>query len=195
MANTRVYTLAKELGFESKLFVKELEKEGIKVKSHMSTVDDETVDLIMTLFKVEEKKSTPKKTPAKKKPSPKEKEKSKEEIVPEEVKPQDEQIEVLDEIVAEEETILDEEIEEEKVQEETEEETQEDIKTVAISSPVNKIKLGEVITISELAEKLKINSTDIIKHLMSKGEMTTLNQSIDFKTASNVCDYFECEVE
>ena len=36
MANTRVYTLAKELGFESKVFVKELEKEGIKSLAVMS---------------------------------------------------------------------------------------------------------------------------------------------------------------
>ena len=65
MANTRVYTLAKELGLDSKEFVKELEKEGIKVKSHMSTVDDETVELIMTLFKVEEKSSSSKKSSSK----------------------------------------------------------------------------------------------------------------------------------
>ena len=85
MANTRVYTLAKELGFESKVFVKELEKEGIKVKSHMSYVDDETVELIMTLFKVEEKTPSPEESPKKKKASSKEKVKLKEEVVKKEI--------------------------------------------------------------------------------------------------------------
>ena len=192
MANTRVYTLAKELGFESKVFVKELEKEGIKVKSHMSSVDDETVELIMTLFKVEEKTPSPKESPKKKKASSKEKVKIKEEVVEKEV--------TEEKVVVEEkepQEIIESESEEiEILEDETiEEEVEKIIETPSIVSPVNKIKLEEVITVGELAEKLKINSTEVIKHLMSKGELATVNQSIGFKVASSVCEFFECEVE
>jgi len=197
MANTRVYTLAKELGFESKVFVKELEKEGIKVKSHMSSVDDETVELIMTLFKVEEKTPSPEESPKKKKASSKEKVKLKEEVVEKEVIE-----EVVEKVVEEEkepQEIIESESEEIEILEdetiEEEEEVEKIIETPSIVSPVNKIKLEEVITVGELAEKLKINSTEVIKHLMSKGDLATVNQSIGFKVASSVCEFFECEVE
>ena len=194
MANTRVYTLAKELGFESKVFVKELEKEGIKVKSHMSSVDDETVELIMTLFKVEEKTPSPEESPKKKKASSKEKVKIKEEVVEKEVTEEKVVVEVK-----EPQEIIESESEEIEILEdetiEDEEEVEKIIETPSIVSPVNKIKLEEVITVGELAEKLKINSTEVIKHLMSKGELATVNQSIGFKVASSVCEFFECEVE
>ncbi|MED5579751.1 MAG: translation initiation factor IF-2 [Nitrospinota bacterium] len=203
MPNTRVYTLAKELGFESKLFVKELEKEGIKVKSHMSTVDDETVELIMTLFKIEQKPSPPKKS-SKKAETPKKKEtlkktetskktESSEKVITE--KPTEN---VHDKVKSD---LKDEQIqtvEEEEFSSNDENflvEEEEGLGVVSASSPVNKIKLGEVITVSELGEKLKVNSIGIIKYLMSKGEMATVNQSINFKTASTVCEFFQCEVE
>lgn len=195
MANTRVYTLAKELGLDSKEFVKELEKEGIKVKSHMSTVDDETVELIMTLFKVEEKPSAPKKSPNNEETTVVKEETV---VVKEERTVGSEEINVKEETtgnveVEKEPSTTDEGIETEEA--ESIEEVKEIPKGPSVFSPVNKIKLGEVITVSELAEKLKINNTEIIKHLMSKGEMATINQSINFKTASSVCDFFECEVE
>ena len=53
MASVRVYQLAKNLGYDSKTFVEELAREGIVVKSHMSTVDDETAELVMALFSQE----------------------------------------------------------------------------------------------------------------------------------------------
>ena len=53
MASVRVYQLAKNLGYDSRTFVEELAREGIVVKSHMSTVDDETAELVMALFSQE----------------------------------------------------------------------------------------------------------------------------------------------
>ena len=70
MAKIRIYELAKKLGLENKKFVGELGKEGIEVKSHMSTVDEETAELIMTLFSQGE--AAPAKKPREKTaPSPK----------------------------------------------------------------------------------------------------------------------------
>ena len=44
--SVRVYTLAKELGVSNKELIAKLRKLGIKVKSHSSTVDEETADLV-----------------------------------------------------------------------------------------------------------------------------------------------------
>ena len=62
MANIRVYELAKKLKKDSKELVQELIKEGIEVKSHMSTLDEETTNLIVEIFKAEKKKKAEKKT-------------------------------------------------------------------------------------------------------------------------------------
>ncbi|RKY00486.1 translation initiation factor IF-2, partial [Candidatus Poribacteria bacterium] len=43
---TRVYELAKELGFSSKEMVEKLKDYGVDVKTHMSTLDSETVELV-----------------------------------------------------------------------------------------------------------------------------------------------------
>ncbi len=127
MSNTRVYTLAKELGLESKEFVKELEKEGIKVKSHMSTVDDETAELIMTLFKVEERSPNKEETSIVKEETA---------VVKEEVKVKEETTENVE---AEKELVsTDGDIE--IVEEDSIEEVKKIPKVPSVSSPVNKSK-------------------------------------------------------
>ncbi|HUU51158.1 MAG TPA: translation initiation factor IF-2 [Nitrospinota bacterium] len=50
MSKIRVYELAKKLKKDSKLLIEELKKEGIEVKSHMSTIDKETSDLILEVL-------------------------------------------------------------------------------------------------------------------------------------------------
>jgi translation initiation factor IF-2 len=47
----RVYELARTLELSSKELMHELKKQGIDVKSHMSSIDDETADLIVDLLK------------------------------------------------------------------------------------------------------------------------------------------------
>ncbi|MBI1987529.1 MAG: translation initiation factor IF-2 [Nitrospinae bacterium] len=57
MGSVRIYSLAKELKVDSKKLIQELERQGIQVKSHMSTIDQETADLILEIF------GTPKEKP------------------------------------------------------------------------------------------------------------------------------------
>jgi len=59
----RIYELAHRLGIDAKELMEELESWGITVKSHMSTLDDETVNLIVEAFEEETKvkKATKKK--------------------------------------------------------------------------------------------------------------------------------------
>jgi translation initiation factor IF-2 len=58
-----------------------------------------------------------------------------------------------------------------------------------------RIKVDEAITVSELAHRLSLKSGDIIKKLMGMGVMASMNQSLDFDTASLVANEFGYEVE
>ena len=56
-------------------------------------------------------------------------------------------------------------------------------------------QIPEILTVGELADILEINVTDIIKTLMMAGTMVSINQEIDFDTASLVASEFGFEVE
>lgn len=47
----------------------------------------------------------------------------------------------------------------------------------------NVVLYKEGMTVSEIAESLKVNAVDIVKKLMALGVMATVNQSVDFETA------------
>ena len=51
MAGVRVYELARDLGISSKNLIEELRNQGIDVKSHMSTMDEETAGLVLDLYR------------------------------------------------------------------------------------------------------------------------------------------------
>ncbi|MDQ0203448.1 translation initiation factor IF-2 [Pectinatus haikarae] len=57
------------------------------------------------------------------------------------------------------------------------------------------IKVGETISVKELASKMTYTVTDVIKKLMMLGIMTTINQEIDFDTAVLVAAEFSINVE
>src|SRR5919108_2112458 len=47
----RVYELARTLGRSSKDLMHELQRQGIELKSHMSSIDEETAELVTELLK------------------------------------------------------------------------------------------------------------------------------------------------
>jgi translation initiation factor IF-2 len=51
MAGVRVYELARDLGISSKHLVEELRGQGVEIKSHMSTIDEETAGLVLDLYR------------------------------------------------------------------------------------------------------------------------------------------------
>ena len=57
------------------------------------------------------------------------------------------------------------------------------------------ITIPESITVKELAEALKKTSTEVIKKLMVYGMMATLNQEVDFDTATIVAEEFGVKTE
>lgn len=80
MSKTRVYELAKKLKISTKELMDELEELGIPTKSHMSVLDDETVNIILGLHEVETKEEkTTVKTKKKSKRSKEKEEKEAEE--------------------------------------------------------------------------------------------------------------------
>ena len=58
-----------------------------------------------------------------------------------------------------------------------------------------KVMIPDTITVSELAVRLKVTATEVIKKLMGLGIMATINQEIDFDTASLVADELGAKVE
>ena len=51
MSHKRVYELARDLGITSKRLVEELRNQGVDIKSHMSTLDNDTTELIIDLYR------------------------------------------------------------------------------------------------------------------------------------------------
>jgi translation initiation factor IF-2 len=56
-------------------------------------------------------------------------------------------------------------------------------------------EVPEVLTVGELADILDVNATEIIKILMMAGTMASINQEIDFDTASLVADELGFEIK
>jgi translation initiation factor IF-2 len=58
-----------------------------------------------------------------------------------------------------------------------------------------RIKIDEAIVLSELAKRMGIKASEIIKAMMAMGTMATVNQTIDFETAALIAGEFDYEVE
>lgn len=65
----------------------------------------------------------------------------------------------------------------------------------ATSGVTGVVVVPEVITVSELSEKILISSIEIIKILMSYGIMANINQSLDFDTVAIICEELDIEVK
>ena len=58
-----------------------------------------------------------------------------------------------------------------------------------------RIRIDEAILLSDLAKRMGIKANELIASLMSMGVMATVNQSLDFETASLVASEFNYEIE
>jgi translation initiation factor IF-2 len=57
------------------------------------------------------------------------------------------------------------------------------------AQPVEReVKIGETITVAELAAKMAVKASEVIKAMMKMGAMATINQVIDQETAAIVCE-------
>ncbi len=58
-----------------------------------------------------------------------------------------------------------------------------------------RIKVGEAITVGELAKRMGVKAGEVINKLIKLGLMVTINQSIDFDTATLIASEFDYQVE
>jgi translation initiation factor IF-2 len=77
-------------------------------------------------------------------------------------------------------------------------EARKETKQTEITTPKaikRRLRVQEKITVSELAKAMGIKGVDLIKKLMALGVPTSINQSVDFETASLVAEEFGFELE
>ncbi len=64
-----------------------------------------------------------------------------------------------------------------------------------VEETIKMITIPEKITIGELAEKMKLQASTIIKKLFMQGKMVTVNQEVDYNTAEEIAMEFDVLVE
>ncbi len=70
-----------------------------------------------------------------------------------------------------------------------------DERRVAVPAVLRKVTLTEGVTVKELAEKLEVKHKDVIKALLGRGVLATINQTLDAETATAVAKSFGAEAE
>src|SRR5690606_19507137 len=73
-----------------------------------------------------------------------------------------------------------------------------DLKKTQVTMPraaYRVVRMGETITVGDLAKQLSVKAGEIIKKLMGMGEMMTINQSIDLDTATLIATEYQFEVK
>jgi translation initiation factor IF-2 len=184
----RVYELARTLKLSSKDLMHELKKQGIDLKSHMSSIDDEMAELVLDLLKAPP-------APAMKEGSP---------ATPVvEAAPAAPVIDIPS-------TGLDEAADSSPglvapadMAEPTPTATVEPPPAAATveappavkAPPEKRLRVGEAITVKELAEKMEARPAEVIKVLMKMGVMATINAVIDLEKATALAHSFGYSVE
>lgn len=191
MSKIRVYELAKDLEVTSKELVGLLKEEfDIKVKNHMSVVEEEDANLIKELM------SKDKEAKAASADSEKEKEPTK----PLNKKEQAAKDQADTKAAADKKKSIVEVYEEEiaeKVNNQAKKKKRGGRRQQEESGPsdVGIISIGETIVVKELADKLDKPYNEVIKTLIMGGVMAAINQEVDFETASKVAESFDVMVE
>jgi len=163
----RVHELAKELGITSKEIISALKDLNVKVKGHMSAIESETVDLVRNKFK--KKKEAPEKPIQPKKPAKEKLLHPKKEIA-EKLVPAKKEIkekvplpkkEIAPEVVLPKEEPLKKELE-----------------------------LNLPITVKDLALRLQVKTSILIKKLMEQGLLANINQTLSEDAVRKAIDSF-----
>lgn len=173
MSKIRVYEVAKKLDISSKEIMDKLKEYGVEVHSHMSTLEDNEAARIMNYYKELEKKNT-------KQPTSSVTKNQEEKPVPQASKP-----------------IKSDQRSEEKQEKEEKKDTpkKEEKKLEEEKEEIQIIQIPPMISIKDLAAKLDTVPTDMIKRLMKKGKIATINQEIDFELAVELAEELDILVE
>mgnify|MGYP000366992019 CR=1 FL=1 len=185
MGKIRVYELARKYEISSEALIKILVKEGITVKSHMSTVEDRVevlveqhINRIRAATKREVKKKVKKEKPAKK-PAKGRRRK------PEKTKETDQK--AVKESVKR--TLAKLEITRRSKRRKRKDEAEE------VEEARNVVKLPEFSTVADLAQHLGVEPTEIIQRCLNLGLMVTINQRLDAETINMIADDYGYQIE
>ncbi|MDP2911860.1 MAG: translation initiation factor IF-2 [Candidatus Omnitrophota bacterium] len=181
----RVHQLAKELGVTSKDLVDKLHSLKIEVKGHMSALDDKAVVLLKEAMKPKKEKAKAKEKEPVKEKAPK---KIKEPLKAKELKLEAKKAEPAK---VEPPKVQAPKIEEKKV----EEGKQEEIKEAEPKSEPKVLKIGFPIIVKDLAARLEVKPAELLKKLLDKKVLVTINQALSEEVASLICEDFGCLVE
>lgn len=170
MPKIRVYELAKQLNIPSKSLISQLKDLDIEVVNHMSTIDSEQAELVKELLSNEgddkiknEEHSIKNKI---QKIDNKKKDKSKKSNIKSSQK---------------------QDIEESNSSKGQSNQTNKNLG----NKDMKEIKLPPTIKVGELAKKISKSPSEVIKKLMLLGIMATINQEIDFDSASMIAEEFQ----
>ncbi|WP_315114861.1 translation initiation factor IF-2 [uncultured Clostridium sp.] len=159
MSKIRVYELAKELDVSSKDLIQLLQDEfSIKVKNHMSVIEDEDAQLIKELYAESDKDSGDLN--------------DSDNIEEKYGELQEAEIKVNTKV--------------KKIKNKLQDNTQNNDSDNDDDDDKIVLELGDTITVKEFADKLAKPYSEVIKELMFMGVMAALNQEIDFETAEKL---------
>jgi len=196
LARKRVYQAARELNLSSEALLGILKDMGIKVKSHMSAIEDETVDALRDKLKqekeevkkeaarkkklVETPKPKPKPAPAKKPPPPRRRPVAKRRV--------SDQKSVKDTVRK---TLA--EMDGTKKTRRRRRKTREEGEVADVERKL--VSVTEFISVGELANVMSVSSAKVVACCMRLGLMATVNQRLDADAIETIADEFGFEVE
>ncbi len=184
----RVYQLSRKYDISSEALIKILVKEGITVKSHMSTVD-ETVEMLIEQhikrIKAETKKEVKKKVKREKPAKPEKKVKGRRAKRAEKKREADQK--AVKESVKR--TLAKLEVTRKSKRRKRKEEAVEVIEKPKV------VTLPEFSTVADLAQHLGLEPTELIQRCLDIGLMVTINQRLDADTMMMIADEYGYGVE
>lgn len=207
MANIRVHELAKQINKDTKEIKKILMDHGIEVKSHMSSVDEKAVEIVKKALGVLEESAA----------KVEEKAKEVEKKVDKKQQGKAEKKSHITQVYNPQNSVKTDKKQNQKNNKKKNKNNQNNqnnnkqgnknpnrpgafqqpVKQPAVEEEeeVKVISVPEIITIKELADKMKMQPSVLVKKLFMQGKMVTINQEIDFETAEEIALEFDIIAE
>jgi translation initiation factor IF-2 len=193
MSNKRVYELARDIGITSKVLMEELRSQGIEVKSHMSTLDAETAELITDIYRDVEEVVPPAKQSDHHSGSRVESTPMVEPLTLEPPRAESHAIEPEQKETMPIQTTTESEDLDQKRSDTTAIDA-DDSDIIKTTSNGKVIQLPEALTVKDLAEALALSPKDILLQLMSLGTVASINHVINLDTATAVVEKLDYAV-
>lgn len=166
MKKIRVYELAKELNLESKVLVEFLTELGADVTSHMSSIDGDIAQLVTEHFATSEETSKLARS------------------LSEEL---DDDEPMVTKTKSKKKRIKDAKKVDDDMGKLSTKRKDRSASGAKEQPKVKEVEIGEAITVKDLSSKIQVPVAEIIKKLIGVGVMATINQPLDFDTASLIC--------